>query len=601
MKKLLLGVVCLFLMPMVLSAQNGEICFDGIDNDFDGRVDDADTDCIRCVNKQDNVWFFGVGQALDFNLQNPQAHAFNGASSPSINAREGTTTVCDPNGNLLFYSDGREVWNASHASVAGGLMGGITATHAALSCPHPGDRETYYIFTAADANNPDGMYFHDVSVGGGNVVVSLPGIPVLDHNGQSLANSNRMSEKLALARHANCRDFWVIAHDFVPPNTQAMPNEGRLYYSYLVDDNGFNAAQFPVASITGRRHQGVGNPFNRIGQISVSEQHDRIAAVIHRDAFVDVSDFDGQTGLLSNTISINVGAEYITEYGPVTTGHRLETYGCGFSPDGNFLYVTISEMNGNNPVRSVIFQYGIASGTVPGTPIIVQTAAREYGQVKPGPNGNVYVVRGDLENFTFATIVEITNPNTTNPIATNLTNVRIPVRRGLPQTIPDYHVPKVDIADVTLCAPGTGSLTAQPGYQGITYSVPPHLPFTYIWGDPNFQTTATATNLATGTYNVTATDVNGCRAFDNGTLSVTTVPLTAVIQAPTGLCGNSLTMTANAFTTSTNLGYAWSTSPVDVQQSVTLTGLAPGTYTYNVTVTDLNSGCFDVASFFCAL
>ena len=35
-------------------------------------------------------------------------------------------------------------------------------------------------------------------------------------------------------------------------------------------------------------------------------------------------------------------------------------------------------------------------------------------------------------------------------------------------------------------------------------------PYTYLWSDPDAQTTATATNLAPGTYTVTVTDANGC-------------------------------------------------------------------------------------------
>lgn len=42
-------------------------------------------------------------------------------------------------------------------------------------------------------------------------------------------------------------------------------------------------------------------------------------------------------------------------------------------------------------------------------------------------------------------------------------------------------------------------------------------PYTYLWS--NSQTTATATNLATGTYTVTATDANGCSTVESITVS----------------------------------------------------------------------------------
>jgi gliding motility-associated-like protein len=41
------------------------------------------------------------------------------------------------------------------------------------------------------------------------------------------------------------------------------------------------------------------------------------------------------------------------------------------------------------------------------------------------------------------------------------------------------------------------------------------LPYSYLWNDVNSQTTATATDLASGTYSVTVTDVLGCPIFDS--------------------------------------------------------------------------------------
>ena len=42
--------------------------------------------------------------------------------------------------------------------------------------------------------------------------------------------------------------------------------------------------------------------------------------------------------------------------------------------------------------------------------------------------------------------------------------------------------------------------------------------YTYLWDDGSAQTTATATGLTAGTYNVTVSDGNGCTATDNVTI-----------------------------------------------------------------------------------
>ncbi len=60
------------------------------------------------------------------------------------------------------------------------------------------------------------------------------------------------------------------------------------------------------------------------------------------------------------------------------------------------------------------------------------------------------------------------------------------------------------------CATNDGTATATPA--GGT------APYTYSWDDPGAQTTATATGLANGNYNVTVTDANGCNVVESVTV-----------------------------------------------------------------------------------
>ena len=65
-------------------------------------------------------------------------------------------------------------------------------------------------------------------------------------------------------------------------------------------------------------------------------------------------------------------------------------------------------------------------------------------------------------------------------------------------------------------------------------------PYTYTWNDPANQTTATATNLATGTYQVIVTDATGCQSNAMVAIitdvSTSTIVLTATVTNAT--CGN---------------------------------------------------------------
>ena len=60
--------------------------------------------------------------------------------------------MSDPNtGQLLFYTDGRKVWNANNQVMPNGsnLLGGFynSCTQGALIVPFPEDNQRYYLFT----------------------------------------------------------------------------------------------------------------------------------------------------------------------------------------------------------------------------------------------------------------------------------------------------------------------------------------------------------------------------------------------------------------------------------------------------------------------
>ncbi|MBL4578279.1 MAG: SprB repeat-containing protein, partial [Flavobacteriales bacterium] len=111
----------------------------------------------------------------------------------------------------------------------------------------------------------------------------------------------------------------------------------------------------------------------------------------------------------------------------------------------------------------------------------------------------------------------------------------------------------------------------------------------YQWDDPAVQTTATATGLCAGTYNVITTDANGC---SNASSYVVNEP-PAIIVNVTNVDANCNQADGSVTAVVTNgvgaLSYLWSTSCTNS----TCTALASGTY--NVTVTDL-TGCTGVGA-----
>jgi gliding motility-associated-like protein len=109
---------------------------------------------------------------------------------------------------------------------------------------------------------------------------------------------------------------------------------------------------------------------------------------------------------------------------------------------------------------------------------------------------------------------------------------------------------------------------------------------TYLWS-PSGQTTATATGLTAGSYNVTVTDGNGCTKNALVSVNNATGPTASFVSQVNVLCNGSATGSATVTGTggTGTLTYVWSPGG---QTTTSITGLTAGTYI--CTVTDVN-GC----------
>ncbi|HIO72867.1 MAG TPA: PKD domain-containing protein, partial [Flavobacteriales bacterium] len=110
-------------------------------------------------------------------------------------------------------------------------------------------------------------------------------------------------------------------------------------------------------------------------------------------------------------------------------------------------------------------------------------------------------------------------------------------------------------------------------------------PYTYSWDDPSVQSTATATGLSAGTYNVIITDNLGCEGTASATLTdpADIVLSTSTSQASCGSADGDATVSVTSGGISP-FTYAWSNGDNTAQAD----SLSVGTYT--VTVSDAN-GC----------
>jgi hypothetical protein len=113
-------------------------------------------------------------------------------TSPIINpGQESTTTISDVNGNLLFYSDGIQVYNRNNVVMpnGSGLLGNSSSTQSCLATPYPGNPNWYYLFTndAVENNLDNGLRYNIIDMtlanGLGDIIPSTKNTLIRDDLG----------------------------------------------------------------------------------------------------------------------------------------------------------------------------------------------------------------------------------------------------------------------------------------------------------------------------------------------------------------------------------------------------------------------------------
>ncbi|MEO8150193.1 MAG: T9SS type A sorting domain-containing protein [Bacteroidia bacterium] len=299
-------------------------------------------------------WYFGGEAGIDFS---------NGSAvvdtNSAMNTPEGSACISDTSGNLLFYTDGKKVWNKLHQIMPNGtgLLGGLngSCTQPSLIIPQPGVSNLYYLFTTDETNGYYGFRYSivDMNLDGGygditsqkNILLFAP-----------------CAEKLSAVNHCNDSSVWIAAH-------KVGTNE---FCTYLLSSQGLDT--IPVISALGSVLDSM-DWFNPLaGQLKFSSDGQKAATPILGLFRLELYDFDNQTGLFSNAKTIS-------------TNDSL-AFGIEFSFNNHFLYFT--------RISGKLFQFDISSNDSAiiansKTLIFDDNNYYGFGELQKAPDGKIYV------------------------------------------------------------------------------------------------------------------------------------------------------------------------------------------------------------------
>jgi len=322
-------------------------------------------------SQAENIWAFGTGSGLDFSNGSPVA-----ISTGMSGFGEANASVCNDQGELLFYTNGSKVWNRNGNLMPNGnglindpAMAPLpvsvedptsSTSQGALIVPVPGQPSRYYVFSMTCAElgvNSSGvgrLYYSVVDMqqsgGLGDVLPAQKGI-LLDSG---------LTEHMTAVVGDHC-DIWLLAI-------------GRLQNAlraYNISEAGINASPVvsPLLPV---------NNYIILGSIAVSSDRRKLA--IARSG-IGLYDFDPATGTAVGKVPL-AGA-----YTPSTGGYSV----C-FSPDDSKLYASFAPL-----IIGLFysFQYDLSSGDSLTMINSAQPLANPTSySFKKGPDGKIYTTGG---------------------------------------------------------------------------------------------------------------------------------------------------------------------------------------------------------------
>lgn len=328
---------------------------------------------VFCVHSQSLPlkWYFGYKLGLNFTKGSPYiirgqtgVTAKKGIANQSMYMIENEPFLVtgDENGNVLFYSDGRRVWNDNYWE-CDSILKASRSHSQILGVQLPESDATYLLLT------PNGT--RDIVHSWSFTEIEIKNKIKVTKTDQIFAHGKFM-QGATIVPHCNGRDYWAVLHK--------VGNENIDYYSFLIDRNGI---QKPVIS-KGDFDVILGKDNSQHSQISVSSVNNSfnvIATAFYghgKNGGVELMDFDNKSGKLKRLAWLDNFTD------------PSDVYGVCFSPNDSLLYVTECEGEKVNQFRV----YYNTESKINASRMVLhhgsQTSAR-FGQIQMGPDSCLYI------------------------------------------------------------------------------------------------------------------------------------------------------------------------------------------------------------------
>lgn len=398
---------------------------------------------------QANYWYFGNFNGVKF-TNGFSEHITNG----QLKTEEGCATISDSLGNLLFYTNGKNLYGKNHQLISNQLVGSPDASQSSIFVPFPSQEDTIILFVNGEFGN-GGLHYYLLRASQQTIISG----PFLLYQ--------PTCEKITAVHQSNQKDFWLLTHEW----------NSDKFICYPITNQGVGSA---VVSSVGTVH--AGTSVIASGTMKFSLQGNQVACAIPYLNLVERFDF--QNGVVSNPRAKTI----------------KNPYGLSFSPDGQILYATGYYFAQGGVLVNEVFQWNnqnqlitVGSWTSP-----LFTPEIWIGDISNAIDGKMYIAKKNAQSLA---VIEKPNLNgaACNFLIDGLPTTNYWVQYGLPNFVQSYlFVPKLNFSiPPSVCVSDTFVICANSNLQGT---------FEWFIHNQTFSTTSNCVNYAfsqPGEYTIT--------------------------------------------------------------------------------------------------
>lgn len=532
----------------------------------------AITSCSLDPQKLDRSnWLFGDSCSVAFATGNPLVNDLV-LRKQTQRAFEVAVSMSDSLGNLLFYSDGVNLWDNNHTIVNNSPIFGWdissgtasvykgSSVYGFTSFKMPKQPGKYALICVPPTEIAGSQYSKISSVIYDANTHTVSPYQSITHPSVYTPGVTYLSEDLCVVPHCNGVDYWVIVRGWTNNSLN-----GNIY-AFLFNQNGLNPTAAPVIS----------GPFltpSGVGGIKSNPAGDKLICASGNKFML--YNFNPATGVASNEVQLTATLPFDQ---PCLT--------CIFSPNGQYLYLKYGASSGN-----FIQQLDVSSLTVIKTLTSPDPnwEPQAFGYMEVGPDNNIYY---NAANFYY--MGQIANPN-----SATLSSIGAPVAFVPTYTMCNTNLSLLNYVEAPKPTEVNPLSVNNTSCSSFSYSLNPCW---NIYGASwSFGDGASAnghnvlhTYANPGVYTVSLTLSYNGQSIPVFTKTVSATTSTASISGPAAICkGNTY---VNNYSTGNIPGasYAWSASNASISGSSTIPSInlisgSTGVATLSLQV--INGGC----------